>query len=169
MALKTFVTGEVLTAADVNLYLSNNIFARKTATETVTSSTTLQDDDNLTVSVAANSVYEVTCLLRYTAVQAADLKFQFVGPASATLHAGVHRLGTGAADEATDALEYLDISDVTTSGGLGNTFDTAVKIQGLLVVAGTAGTFKLQWAQDTSNATGTELRTGSYLCLRRVS
>jgi hypothetical protein len=169
VALKTFVTGEVLTAADVNLYLSNTIFARKTATETVTSSTTLQDDNDLTVSVAANSTYEVTGLIRYTALQAADIKFKFVGPASATMHAAVHRLSLGAAAETDDAIEYLDINDETSSGGLGATVDSAIRITGLLVVAGTAGSFKLQWSQDTSSGTGTEVRAGSYVCLRRVS
>ena len=39
---------------------------------------------------------------------------------------------------------------------------------GLLVVAGTAGTFKLQWAQNTSNATATRVFGDSFLRLTPV-
>jgi hypothetical protein len=41
--------------------------------------------------------------------------------------------------------------------------------QGILIVASTAGTFQLQWAQNTSNASATRIFSNSYLCLRRVS
>jgi hypothetical protein len=45
----------------------------------------------------------------------------------------------------------------------------ALHVHGLLVVGGTAGTVKLQWAQNTSNVTATILKSGSFLVLRRVA
>src|SRR5688500_16268650 len=112
MALKTFVAGEVLTADDVNVYLKNTLFARKTADESVTSSTTLQDDNHLSVAVAANSLYELTACLQYEAHADGDFKWVFEGPAGTSFPGGaVHHMGSGG----TFFADNFDGSD--TSGG----------------------------------------------------
>lgn len=167
--MKTFVTGEVLTAADTNVYLSNSIAAIKTANESVTSSTTLQDDDELLVTVAANSTYEVSCVLRYDGATAGDINIQFVVPASATFDFSISRLQTGASDATADAEDSGSATAALGLGTIGSGTTATANIRGLLIVAGTAGTFKLQWAQLVSNATATRILTRSYLVCRRIS
>lgn len=169
MALKTFVTGEVLTAADVNLYLVNSKFAQKTATESVTSSTAVQDDDELFVDVEANSIYELMCVLKYDGATAGDFRFTFTGPAGGGMTTLVHRLSTGAAASSDDAIvEGQTFAGEDVAGALGSGTNCFLEVRGLVGVAGTAGTFRLRWAQGTSSGTATRLFAGSYICLRRV-
>lgn len=166
MALKTFVTGEVLTADDTNVYLKNTIFAQKTATESVTSSTTLQDDNHLSVSVAANSVYEFTSVLHYDADSAGDLKWTWSMPAGASMTV-VHVKNAEGASAITDVTVKSE-NESDTAGGTGASNTHALIMKGLLTISSTAGTFKLTWAQQTSSGTATRLFAGSYVCLRRV-
>lgn len=168
MALKDFVSGEVLTADDVDVYLKNTIFARKTATESVTSSTALQDDNELTVSVAANSVYEVTLMLIYDGATGGDLKFDFTGPSGATMNGVALRLGQGAATGDDDAQSTFVMGTPEGVGALGTGSNAGMVFHGLLDLSATAGTFKLQWAQATSSGTATRVFADSYICLRRV-
>jgi hypothetical protein len=170
VALKTFTTGEVLTAADTNLYLVNTTAVVKSANESVTSSTTLQDDDELSVSVAANSTYEVTCFLKYDGPTAADLKCQWVVPASATFDFALMRLATTAGAFTDDATDWNTDSAAGSFliGTIGSGTNAAALFHGVLIVGATAGTFKLQWAQSTSDATPTRILARSTLVLRRI-
>jgi len=166
VALPVFTVGQVLTAADVNQYLVNTIAARKTANESVTSSTTLQDDDHLNVTVAANCTYEFTCMLKFDGALAGDLKYQFVGPSGATLTAAVLQIVTGGTVTTEDQLTSMIISSTLTAGAF--TGGGSLLIHGIVVVSSTAGTFKLQWAQDTSNGTATRILQDSFFVLRQI-
>lgn len=167
MALKTFTAGEVLTADDVNTYLVNTIVARKSATESVLDSSTYQDDDDLSVSVAANSTYEFTLALRYDASTTGDIKFQLVGPAGSTIE-GVMVKNHASASSTTD-VTVKEYSGAESAAGLGAGTTMALEVIGLAVIAGTAGTFKLQWAQNVADAAvPTRVFSNSYICLRRV-
>jgi hypothetical protein len=169
MAVPVWNTNDVPTATDFNVWLTNVIAARKTANESVTSSTVMQNDDELFVSVVANSVYEVSGYLRFDGATAADVDLQFTGPAGATFSAGVNRLSSAAAttsDDVTDSLE--DLSTAVAHGCLGVGVPSIVMVQGILIVAGTAGTFRLQWCQHASSATASRCLTRSYITLRRV-
>lgn len=168
MALKTFTVGEVLTAADTNLYLVNTLAVRKTATEQVTSSTTLQNDDELLLSVAANSTYEFSGMLIFDGATAGDLKYQFTGPASATLDAVANQITEAGTISSSDQVIGFNISTPVITGAVGTGTNVHVPMSGILVVAGTAGTFQLQWAQGTSSVTGTRIFANSYLVLRRI-
>src|SRR5574341_1924364 len=82
---KTFGTGTLLPASDLNTYMVQQNFVRKTADESVTSSTTLQDDDHLVIAVEANTNYFIEAFLIYDGDAAGDFKFTFSVPAGATL------------------------------------------------------------------------------------
>lgn len=168
MALKTFTTGEVLTADDTNVYLLNTIFARKTATESVTSSTTLQDDDHLSVSVAASSVYELSCVLVYDGDAAGDVSIQWSFPSGASISWYLSSITGGGAAGTDDRIAYSAAAGPAALGCLGAGSTLAAHILGLVTVASTAGTFKLTWAQSVSNGTASRMFAGSYICLRRV-
>src|SRR4249920_844934 len=108
MAAPVWNTNDVPTATDFNVWLTNILFAEKTVNESVTSSTAFQNDDDLFLAVAANSVYEMTAMLRYDGATAGDIKWQWTAPASATFSAITHRLSGTAVDIFGDALQYMD-------------------------------------------------------------
>ena len=142
----------------------------KAADESVTSSTTLQDDDELFFTVAANAVYEVGGFLRYLGVAGVGIfKVGWSGPASATfdwLPSGL--IDTDTANTADHMWGgYKAIGDSNTFGGSGSTAVVA-RPYGRLVTS-TAGTFKLRWAQGTSSGTATTLKAQSYLIYRRIT
>jgi hypothetical protein len=169
MAIPTWATGQVLTAADVNTWFVPKT-AVKTTTESVTSSVTLQNDDELFVPVAVNRTYEVASLIRMDGATGGDFNFQFTGPAGATFSAQITRLISTAAsisDDVIDSMEALSTPMAAGCLGAGNT--TPVRVEGILVVASTAGTFQLQWAQLAGSVTATRVLTRSYLVLRPIS
>lgn len=158
-------------AADANTELLKlqPLFARKTGTEPITSNTTLQNDDHLFVSVAASTVYEMSMMLKYDGAAAGDLKIGWSAPAGATLDFTAAALGAAAALYTDDQTFVGDLASTPTFGALGASTNCGLLAHGLLAVGGTAGTFRLTWAQGTSSGTATRLFAGSYLCLRRVA
>lgn len=160
--------GGISVTAGVGAFL----FVRKTADESVTSSTTLQDDNHLTLSVEANAVYQVELVMIYDGEETTgDLKVQFVAPASAAFSYGTMSAHSDQASEFDSSMKLTEqtLAAATTYGCFGTGVNVFGRAFGLLVTAGTAGTFKLQWAQNGSSATATRLRTNSYLILRRVA
>jgi hypothetical protein len=158
-------SGMLLTPARLNALIP--LVAVKTADESVVSSTTFQDDDHMSLTVQAGARYRMMMLLLIGGASLTpDLKLQIVMPSGATLSSG----GIGKAT-----------SDVLNVGGLSTTsspvgpfiFGTPASgtdnalISGDLIVGGTGGTVKIQWAQQTNNAAAAILRTGSWLELRR--
>lgn len=162
--------GTAVTAAFLESMLP--ITATKTANESVTSSTTLQNDDQLFAPVEANATYDVELRLFHDsdATVAGDIKVAWTGPAGATMNWGVHGANS-AATSSTSALTNMQtrtIAEFAAFGG-GDSSGTTALVGGTLTVAGTAGTLQLQWAQETSNAVATNVRAGSRLQLRRTA
>lgn len=172
MPFKQFADDEVLTFDVVNRYFVQQTSVIKSADETVTSSTTFQNDDHLLVSVLANSQYFVEFFLIYDAIQAADIKIQWTAPAGATFDWTHGGLGTSAtATSGSVSRNYRTISDIGTIGGpaAGAGTNAVIPGEGRLVTSGTAGTFRLQWAQNTSSATGAIVRANSVLIVQRLT
>lgn len=145
-------------------------FVRKTATESVTSSTVLQDDDALLFAVAANEVWIFEMFLVVFGDTTGDIKFAITVPAGATLLWGQFALDTGA----NNRLGNLNAQAVGVSGTAnlpleaGNVI-SAVLLKGTVVNGATAGNVVLQWAQAVSNAVATEVRANSYLIAHKIS
>jgi hypothetical protein len=170
MAAPVFATNDVPTEDQVNDWFVNVQYVRKTATESVTSSTALQDDDHLTVTVEANAHYVLDSTLFFDGATAGDFKMLWVAPAGAAMPWGVAAPVTTAVGFNDDQTAGFDLTGTgVTFGALGTGTTAAALISGLLVVGGTAGTLKLQWAQGTSSGTATRLFINSYLSLRRVA
>lgn len=148
------------------------LFARKTADESVTSSTTLQDDDHLTVSVSASAVYQIEMALIYDGDQTTgDLKFQFSAPSGSAFSYGMLSPHTDQTSTTASAVKITEqtLAAASTLGCFGSGTNVVARAFGLLVTGGTSGTFKLTWAQNGSSATATRLRTNSYLIARRMA
>src|SRR5262245_12496724 len=169
MAIPTWVSGQVLTASDVNSWFVP-LAKIKSGTESVTSSTTLQNDDDLFVTVTATGTYRVELLLMYDASTAADLKVGFTGPAGAVLVGNASGLEIGATGSTNDFIGNITgISDTVNFGGLGAGSTLSAVITGTLRTTGTGGTFQLQWAQVASGGTATRVFADSHMTLWRIS
>lgn len=167
MAIPVWVPGQILTSSDVNQWLAPNA-SFKTSDQTVTSSTALVNDTALVVPVLANAIYEVKCLVIYTALNGGDLKWTWTVPAGAALlYQALHNEGgaTGLGNSSLVNSQAL----VGFAVGQGAGTNTGVGMQGSIVVGSTPGNLQLQWAQNTSSATSTTVRTGSYISLQRMS
>ncbi len=151
-------------------------FVRKTVDESLTSNTTLQNDDALTLAVAANATYTFRVwMLAVDATDAnGDIKFGFTFPAGATCHfsgKGPHSLlaGGGAFGDG----EYIGRNTATSGSTVAayglSTSVIGIELTGLLIVGGTAGNLQLQWAQNTSDANATTVQAGSFMTLDRVA
>lgn len=141
----------------------------KGADEQVVSSTVVQDDDHLTLTVVANGVYAFdACLLFDSTDVNADLSLTFAGPAGATGWWSPAAItlsnpdGTGSI-----RLTKFDLGGVS---GIGAIAAGSLAVpRGYLAVGATAGSLKLQWAQSTSSATAVTMRTGSWLRAHRIA
>jgi hypothetical protein len=169
MAAPVYVTGNVPSAAEVNSWFVNVLFAQKPGDETISSNATLQDDNDLFVSVEANAKYHTIVSIRELSQPAAGFKTGWTGPAGYGF-SGEARGPSGTAASLADTIgaEVGTGAHGIQFGGIA-TFNLPILFQGILTTAGTAGTFRLQWAQNTSNASGTTVKGGGFMLLRRVS
>lgn len=162
-------------------------FKRKTSVESVTSSTTYQDDNDLVgFSVEANTIYEIRGAFYVNTLAAAGFKFRFDFPTGSTISVGLHGPAGDGANASGDSLVHFTSSsgnggdnsseDATSptvdllAGGLSQAtaFTTTQFVMGYLVVGSTAGSLKVQWAQTASNGTATKLQGGSFLVVGRI-
>ena len=146
-----------------------SITKRKTADESVTSSLTLQDDDHLTFTIAANeewvAVYDLGAgaLLSTTGIQLA-----VTAPAGATLDVIFSAIGTTG---------EVRGSFTTTSGGQFSvspaqfpvSSSAVFHIRAWVLNGATPGSVTLQFAQQTSSVTAVTVRKGSSMNATRVA
>jgi hypothetical protein len=147
------------------------IRATKTTDETVTSSTTLQNDDELSVAVAANTTYKVKFWLTVFGAAAGDIKVALTFPTGSTCKTfgglGMYNGSAAAATNAdVEAHGYGSTSTSPTSSitfGVPDTNGIVLTCEATIAVGPTAGAITVQWAQGTSSGTGTTVKAGSYL------
>lgn len=158
--------------------------ARKTADTSRNSTTTQTPDPHLTFEVEANAVYVWDGWIKYEASTTGDFIIDFSAPTGSLGEWGAHGPGIvviGADDsplglqtdtaQSTGYMLRVETNDVTqfrTYGGLGAQ-QLTVLIAGTLRVGSTAGTFSLDWAQGTSDASNTTVYTDSWLKMTRVA
>ena len=138
-----------------------NTFARvvKKVDETVTSSSTLQDDDELKVALSANKTYGIMLFILLESSFTPDYKHAFTIPSGATI-TGNHSTAELYHGNAASG----DISADMTASASGTSTATISHflIMGRVIVGGTAGDVQYQWAQDVSDAAATKVLEGSY-------
>jgi hypothetical protein len=138
--------------------------ARKTIDETVNNSATMQNDDELFVAVAANSVYELNLRIQYNSNATADFKYGFTFPAGTTMQYTQTVYGVGIA-----VLNTFEQDQTSTPGIEGQAAIKGILITGVVITSSTAGTLQLQWAQNTANVSNTLLKAGSHMRLQKLS
>lgn len=144
-----------------------HLVVRKTADESVVSSTAFQDDDQLLMAVAANEIWRFELMLIVTGLFDIQCRFTFpsgrIDGSGWGINAGtstieLHNLGSGSSPS-------LTFSGRADSTSVPRTHHLA----GLLANGGSAGNFTLQWAQGTSGGTATILKTNSTLWAAKLA
>lgn len=152
--------GDTITVASISTGLVTTAIV-KAADETVTTSTTLQADDELTIAVSASSVYLVEGRLYVDSTAAGDFRMKLDAPAGATGDYDVQNPVTVSSS--------IGTAYGADTGSLASSAATdGFIIQGILRVAGTAGNLALSWAQGTSSGS-TLVKANSWLKLTKVS
>jgi hypothetical protein len=153
--------------------VGQSLFARKTADTTRTSTIAMSDDPHLTVNLAASATYTIYAYLIYQAGTTGDFNIGFTQPSGAAGSWQGTGLGRGVTasigtDGFTVRMNTNDISTTQPRSYGGDTTNQAVQVMGL-VRTSSAGAFTVQWSQASSDATGTILRTDSWMQLIRVA
>lgn len=116
----------------------------KAADETVSASTTLQDDDDFSFSAAANSTYLVEFGFRISENVSGSQEFKF----NYTLPSGaIHCSSAAGASGLVD--NECGSNDLTIDTG--DTTESLSPAWSIIDIGGTAGTVQLQWAQDSAS------------------
>jgi hypothetical protein len=134
---------------------------RKSADQSVTSSTTLVNDTHLKFAVAANETYIFQLwLFTYAADGTPDIKVTCTGPSGSTVLWSSSQVIFNAAAATT-------LTSVNTSGVSADLFvdanNRAIQLYGTISNGATAGDLQFQWAQNTSSANSTTVKAGSSI------
>lgn len=130
----------------------------KEGTESVASSATLQDDDDFSFTLKANTKYVISGNLRISAGASSGFKAAWSLPSGASGRFSVIEDASGAI-----------INNVDAATGSGQTATLAVSnvcvIFGYILTSSTAGNAVFRWAQNASNASATAINQCSTMNL----
>ena len=142
-------------------------FTIKASDESVTSSTTLQDDDDLQFTAVASGVYDVE--IAFTALSTSstpDIKCVLQETDGAFLIVGHNYGGPGVSSP--DSLAFSATNSAITIPLIGNAVE-AFHLKGIYTAGGSGGVFKFQWAQGTSDGTATTVQAGSWMRALKIA
>lgn len=153
------------------MYDPNTMKIYKATTETVTSSTTVQADNDFFWSLPANSAWALTGYLPIDGAQTPNggFKSNFTGPAGAS----AFWTNFGSSTEATTTDYNMVAQGFTTTRNVSTqltaTATMTLQPKGTFVIGGTAGSVAFNWAQAAGHATGTRLLGGAWMKLERLA
>jgi basic membrane lipoprotein Med (substrate-binding protein (PBP1-ABC) superfamily) len=157
----------VLAAADMNVWTVPITVVKPSDTARNTT-TTLADDPDLILPVAASSTYNIHGVIFYDGPSTADLKYTFSLPAAATGQAFIARQNVSGSFTGAFQVNWTDTQTANTPApGVGTIM--CLGVDGILAVAGTAGNMTFRWAQNSSNGTSCHVKAQSYLTAQRIT
>lgn len=171
MALPAATTNHAFTATEFQNVLDaiGNTVVVATA-QSVVSSTTLVDITGFAFTLPnSTATYIFESLLFYDGATTGDLKLGLVVPAGSAVR---WEASSALSGDASPGASWYNAAFIATGNPIMGAFGTG-QIQvglckGTILMGGTAGTFKMQMAQGTSNATASRVLDSSYLTVRRV-
>jgi hypothetical protein len=177
-APRTWIAGEVVTAAMLNQQIRDNLLALngyvlKGSDESRTSTIALSADAALSYTIAAAGTYLVDLYLWATSAAnaAGDISLGFSFPAG-TMHMAGQAASGGLASGSAATGEWagkLSLTSSSTSSNYGlSTSIVGIHVHGILIATGT-GTLQLVWAQRASSASASTVKAGSHMTVRQVA
>ena len=166
----TQVAGDITdkrTYAIVGSPLLEGEYIVKSVNESVTNSSTLQDDDELFFAAEANSTYriEIGLARSYNALSGANLKVRVDIPTDGdALMVAAHETGNNANSRALRGNRDLS----TTGNDPANIEETAIFLVGFILIGITAGNVRVRWAQNGATSQTLTVLAGSYLRYEKI-
>lgn len=147
---------------------ANRVLTRKTATETVNSSATYQDDDQLRVTVPAGETWSMVFYVFFDTGTTPDIKFRLNDTGGTSIASGIWGLSGG---RSTFSYHSTDFSNSESGQAyLASGSPMYATISALVTAAaGGAASIALQWAQNTSTASNTDVLVGSYVIAEKMT
>ncbi len=158
----TTTNGNTLTNNNSAIFSTDTPFSftellkvRKSTSESLSSSTVLQNDDALNLSLDANKTYIIDGVIFASSTSATpDILIGFFGQTGSIITIGYTN----------------DVNEMVLSSGAASSrinlpanTPTSIHIKGTVVTGSASGDFQLKWAQATSNGAPTTVMAGSYL------
>ena len=164
MPVKSWNVGDVLSAADMNAWTVPLAVIKPPDTQR-NNTTTMTNDPDLQLSLAAGAVYDITAILQYkgTTLNNSDIKVTVNAPGGATGFWINYRLDLSLLGQC--SAQPLGTGQSAGSNGTANLEPYFIKAS---VTTVGAGTVAIAWAQNTSNATNTTVTAGSILSAQRI-
>jgi hypothetical protein len=133
-------------------------------------SNTVLTASGLSLPVVANAMYELEGFLEYNGAGSSigDLKVDWTVPAAATLRWAPWAATPGGNANALDTLVKQN-GTTYALGVFGTSAPVAANLRGRIITGANAGTATMLIAQQTSSATATTLKAGSWLRTRRIA
>lgn len=134
----------------------------KTANETVNNSTTLQNDDDFVLAVAANEIWLIECFILIDMKATSDYKHTWTVPSGAAFHGLPDDANNfGSATGGATTAEVLLTTTRTKTIAANST--VMILEKGIFINGANAGNLQYQWAQNTLEAADTIVRIGSTM------
>ncbi|MDX2702138.1 hypothetical protein PV350_04665 [Streptomyces sp. PA03-6a] len=166
--MQTWLAGQRVTAGGLNKMLP--LVAYKPATTSRSSNTTATADPDLAISIPADALvsYIIEAFLSVTgaAISTGDIK---VGLSYSGTLSMATWMGTGTTTASITNTNFFgkSVDGTTQSYGVNGGQFSQVVLNGQITPT-TAGTLSVVWAQNTSNATATNVRLSSWIKLTRI-
>lgn len=175
-----FVAGQKVRASELNAITGAFVVARCTTDVTKNASTTLGDVTGLGLSVAANATYALDGWIYFESNPTADIKFALTLPSGSTGVMGFYGPNLATAPVVNqERINYVDMgvysATASATYGIGgdDEFTGSVWVtaqpRGVITTSSTAGTIQVQFAQNTSNASNTKVKAGSWMRATRLA
>ena len=165
--LSQVLAGSRILAALIAAVAPNAAF--KGADESVTSSTTLQNDDALFLQLTANSTWIFIGFASLTgaAIGSGDFKGQFTAPSGSTVV--VEAIGYSTSSAGPLNGNAVRAASATFTAGINGATASPLLLIGSVIVGNTSGNLQLQWAENTSSGTPTVVKAGAFLAAWQVA
>jgi hypothetical protein len=160
---RTWSAGETLTAANFNAQIRDaflatpHLLAYKSADESLTSNTTLQDDNHLFFAMTANDLWYVRLVLWVSGGNDSNIKIAFTLPSGSMMLAAVHR------DTSNVFQDHEWLVSTTPQNLRSHIAGSIIDIKGTVTNGGTPGNFQMQWAQAASVGVALVVTKGSTI------
>lgn len=143
----------------------------KTSAETVNNSTTLQDDDTLKFTGAADTNYAIMGVFRYQSIESADFKWAITAAGTSTVDLGVVYYNIAGSGTTTNAAwTFLPEDTGVSTLGFGATAPyVASFFMGTVLMDGSGGEVAVQWAQHAAVSSNTQMLPGAWIRYEEIS
>lgn len=158
-------------SAAITTINAKTTFVRKTADESVTNSTVLQNDDQLFLPVLNGGIYKIEGYIVYNTTStapAAGIQLRMTGPTGVGNWNFLGLSGGGTTDTGSVRMSMSSNGVVSTRTTSNNAGDIVAYLRGVFLPTAD-GTLQFEWAQQAANVAATIVRANSWLELTRVN